>query len=307
MAKYRIAILGIGGVGGYLGGMLIAAGNKDTEIIFIARTQSKDILTQKGLKLITNGAERILHPDIVSDDPHEIGHVDLLLCSVKGYDLETSLLPYESCIDSTSIILPLLNGVDIAAQVKDMVPNVNVQVWEGCIYIFARQLEKGVVEQTGAVSLIFGSTGAPAPLLAKVGDLFKAVGINTTVSTDIEAEIWKKFLFISVMATATSYFNTALGPIRDNPANYADTKKLLEEATRVAQASGIAIPKELVDGIAKKIDTLPADATSSMYADFQKGGKTELESLTGEVIRLAKKVSVPTPNYQKMYDRLKAR
>ena len=306
MAKYRIAILGIGGVGGYLGGMLIAAGNKDTEIIFIARTQSRDVITHQGLKLITNGAEKILHPDIVSDDPKEIGHIDLLICSVKGYDLETSLLPYESCLDSTSTILPFLNGVDIADQVKDMLPN--VQVWEGCIYIFARQLEKGVVEQTGTVSLIFGSTESPAPQLAKVGDLFKAAGINTTVATDIEAEVWKKFLFISVMATATSYFNTSLGQIRDNPAHYADTKKLLEEASRVAQASGIAIPKDLVEGIAKKIATLPADATSSMYADFQKkGGKTELESLTGEVIRLAKKVSVPTPVYQKMYDELKKR
>src|ERR1700761_8515844 len=182
MAKYRIAILGIGGVGGYLGGMLIAAGNKDTEIIFIARTQSKDVLTKQGLKLITNGRERILHPDIVSDDPREIGHIDLLICSVKGYDLETSLLPYKSCLDSSSTILPFLNGVDIAREIEDILPDVHV--WEGCIYIFARQLEKGVVEQTGTASLIFGST-EPAPQLNMVGELFKVAGINTTIAPDI--------------------------------------------------------------------------------------------------------------------------
>src|ERR1700753_4335953 len=54
MGQYKIAILGIGGVGGYLGGMLAAANNKETEIVFIARTQTKETIKRAGLKLIIN-------------------------------------------------------------------------------------------------------------------------------------------------------------------------------------------------------------------------------------------------------------
>lgn len=305
MAKYRIAILGIGGVGGYLGGMLAAAGSKESEIIFIARAQSKETIMAKGLKLITNDTEKIVHPDVVTDDPAEIGQIDLLICSVKGYDLETSLLPYQACFTKETVTLPLLNGIGIDGKIKKILPE--VKVWEGCIYVIARQIEKGVIKQAGMVELIFGSQTASKTELQRVGSLFEQAGVKTTVPDNIEADIWKKFLFISVMATATSYYNSGLGAIRDNPESYANTKKLLEELSRVAATSGVQIPPAIIDGVGKRIATLAPDATSSMYADFQKGGKTELEELTGDVIRLGKKFSVPTPVYEMMYEELKAR
>jgi len=304
MGKYRIAILGVGGVGGYLGGMLAAADNKEIETIFIARTQTKETIKQKGLKLITNDVEKIVHPDLVSDDPGEIGPIDLLICSVKGYDLEASVLPYKIGLTKDSAILPLLNGIGIDAKIKKLLPD--VQVWEGCIYVIARQLEKGVISQKGNVELIFGSPAAPKTDLQKVKTIFEQAGVKTTVPENIEAEVWRKFLFISVMATATSYYNLPIGAIRNDPEKNADLGKMLDELDRVATATGVQLPPNSIDTIAQRIAGLAPDATSSMYADFQKGGKTEVEELTGDVIRLAQKAKVPTPVYDRMYNRLKS-
>ena len=303
MGKYRIAILGVGGVGGYLGGMLAAAAGKEVETIFIARTQTKETIKQNGLKLIAGDVEKIVHPNLVSDDPGEIGLVDLLICSVKGYDLEASMLPYKTCLKNDSAILPLLNGIGIDAKIKKLLPD--ARVWEGCIYVIARQLEKGVITQKGNVELIFGSPAAPKAELQKVKTLFEHAGVKTTVPENIEAEIWRKFLFISVMATATSYYNSPIGDIRNDPEKNADLGKMLDELNRVATATGVGLPPNITDTIAHRIATLAPDATSSMYADFQKGGKTELEELTGDVIRLARQASVPTPVYDRMYNRLK--
>jgi 2-dehydropantoate 2-reductase len=305
MATYRIAILGMGGVGGYLGGMLAAAAIKDTAIIFIARTQTKDTIKEKGLTLIVNDTTKVVRPHLVSDDPNEIGHLDLLICSVKGYDLENSLLPYRSCLTNDSVILPFLNGIGIDAKIKKFLPG--VRVWEGCIYIIARQLEKGVIKVAGGVDLFFGSPAASKDELRQVKTLFDQAGIKTTVPDNIEAEMWRKFLFISVMATATSYYNSAIGDIRNDPEKNASLGKMLDELDRVATATGVSLPPNIIATIEQRIAGLAPDATSSMYADFQKGGNTELEELTGDVIRLGQQTSTPTPIYEKMYSQLKTR
>src|SRR5215469_550558 len=156
MKKYTIAILGIGGVGGYIGGKLAAARLSSIRVVFIARGRTLDVIKQDGLKLITEEGDFIAHADLATDDPAAIGPIDLLVCSVKGYDLRDSLLRYQTCFTSTTHLLPLLNGIGIAEKVRTVLPGVSS--WDGLIYIVARQLEKGVVKQTGALrEIIFGS------------------------------------------------------------------------------------------------------------------------------------------------------
>ena len=153
----RIAFLGIGGVGGYYGGKLAScyAHSTEMEIIFIARNENEKAIREKGLLLRTASGEEYIHPKLISHDLVEIGTIDLLLCSVKAYNLEESLQQIQSCISPDTIILPLLNGVNNRTRIHALLPWVNC--WQGCAYIVSRLIQPGIVHETGQWNqLLFG-------------------------------------------------------------------------------------------------------------------------------------------------------
>src|ERR1044071_3097799 len=125
----RIAILGLGGVGGYIGGKLAAhfSNSNDVEIVFIARGAHAEEIRLHGLRLITSQGEQIVHPSMITAKPEEAGIFDLVICSVKSYDLETSISAVNPCVGEHTVILPLLNGVDAAPRIRAMIPT--AEVW----------------------------------------------------------------------------------------------------------------------------------------------------------------------------------
>ena len=112
--KTKIGILGLGGVGGYFGGLLAKAyfDSNAIEIVFIARGDTKKAIAENGLKIILDDSEMIVFPKLLSDDPEKIGKLDYLICATKTYDIETSLESIKNSITSKTTLLPLYNGVD---------------------------------------------------------------------------------------------------------------------------------------------------------------------------------------------------
>src|ERR1700674_810383 len=103
----RIAVLGVGAVGGYLGALLSRASSKtNTEIILICRGANLKAIASNGLKLITDKTEMLVKPSLVTDDMSQIGRIDILLCCIKGYDLEESLSPLIPGITGKTIVIP---------------------------------------------------------------------------------------------------------------------------------------------------------------------------------------------------------
>ena len=303
MENYKIGILGMGGVGGYVGAKLAAAQLPGVSVIFIARNQTKEALKQNGIKLLSEVSENTAFAQLVSDDPVEIGLLDLLICAVKAYNLEESLIYYAPCLKKESIVLPLLNGIGIPDQIRMKMPT--VQALGGCIYIISRIVKPGVIKQTGATpQLYFGSKRIPRQDLEKIEQIFKQCGIKADIPTDIEVEVWKKFFLVSVAATFTSYYNAAICLAQKDTEKANDIIELLVELEKVALIDGIDLPEGIVQTTYLHIMNLDANATSSMYADFQNGGPTEVEQLTGDVVRLGKMYNVSTPLYTKMYKKL---
>jgi len=305
-AKFRIGILGLGGVGGYFGGKLAGhySGSTDVDIIFIARGDHARAVEFHGLKLISSEGETIVRPSLVSNDPERIGTIDLMICCLKSYDLESSLKPLRACFKDTTLMLPLLNGVDASERIKNLFPF--AQVWDGCAYLISRLTAPGTVTQTGNInSLIFGSVAAPPEMLKSVEIMIRAAGINARVSNDILQTMWEKFLFISVLASLTSYLDCSVGAILENKLHRALLTDLLNELKVVADAKRIPLSDGIVQKTLDRMESLPYEATSSMHSDFQKGGRTEVESLTGYVVRLGREMKIPTPRYEKILGYLK--
>ena len=303
--RFRIAIVGLGGVGGYFGAKLAGqySTSKNVDIIFLARGENEKIIRSNGLKLLTPQGDQVVSPSLLSSNPAEIGPVDLVICCVKSYDLETSIRSLEPCITNSTIILPLLNGVDASERIKNIFRD--TQVWQGCAYLISRLIAPGVVKQTGDLSsLHFGSENGDKEALHYCETLFVSAGIDAHLSNNITRTMWEKFLFISTIATVTSSLNLCIGGILKNPQHKELLTNLLTELKSIADAMKISLPANIVQTTMDKFGTLPYESTSSMHSDFQKGGRTEVDSLTGYVTRLGKDLHVPTPYYDLMLDDL---
>jgi len=299
-SKFRIAIVGVGGVGGYLGGKLAAkyAGSPDIEIIFIARGENANAIRLNGLKLISGQGEETAYPSIVTDQPGTLGTIDLIICCVKSYDLETSLTPFKNCISDKTIIIPFLNGLDAADNIKKIFPGIHVL--EGCAYIISRLIAPGVVKEAGNTPQFYFGDGYEKENAEKICAIFKAAGINAETPDNISLMLWEKFLFISPFATIMSCYDVPLGDILKNPQHKETLIALMTELKTIAEAKGIILPGNIIQKFLDRMAALPYESTTSMHSDFKNGKKTELNSLTIYVIALGKELNIPTPNYEKM-------
>lgn len=309
MIKTKIVIAGIGGVGGYYGGLLARKyfETPNVEIFFIARGENLKRIRENGLKVITESKSFIAYPKIATDNPEEIGEVDFILLCTKSYHLNDTITQLKPCIKESTVILPLLNGATITEQIKSLLPE--NKVWYGCVYIVSRLNQPGEVESSGGVhDLFFGNENPTEDLIQQdlLQDILVNAGIKAVCSTDIQSIIWKKFIFISTTATLTTYFNVGFRDLLTSVERKDLTLKLLKEISELAYATGITFNTDIIEVTLKHISRLPFGTTSSMHTDFLLNRKTELESLTGIVPELAKQYGVQTPTYQKIYESLKS-
>ncbi len=301
----RIGVLGLGGVGGYFGGLLAKeyAKAETFEIIFIACGETQKNIKESGLKISTDEGETIVYPDLVSDNPEVIGTLDYLICATKTYDIETSFESYRKCITKNTVILPLYNGVDATERISKIFPE-NI-VLQGCVYIVSMIVKPGIIKKIGPYEkLFFGSKLTPDSKAARLQSIFEKAKIESYLVDNIEENVWEKFIFISALASATSYLNQNIGQILSNPENKQIYVSLLHEIALVASAKGLKMPDNIVEQTITKLEKSPQEATSSMHRDFMAHHKTELASLTEYVVNEGIKYSVPTPIYQMVLSKL---
>jgi 2-dehydropantoate 2-reductase len=288
----RIAVMGTGGVGGYFGGRLAAAGQ---DVAFIARGAHLEALQQRGLVIRSALGEASIAPVRARDDPAAIGPVDLVLFTVKLYDTEAAADAIRPLIGPGTGVVTLQNGItgpEVLA--RKLGPE---HVIGGVAKIAAVIAEPGVIRHTGTMAeLVFGELdgGGSARVAALAAALDKA-GVRHTVSDDIRLEIWDKMVFLSTFAGLTSLLRLPIGPIRSD----ADTRRLLRdglvEALTVARAAHVDQPAGLAAQILERIDRLPFEMKSSMLHDLEAGRRLEVAWLSGTLARMGQDLGIATP------------
>lgn len=302
-SKFKIAVIGIGGVGGFVGGKLAArfAGSDDVEIAFVARGENEKTIRENGLKIISTKGEEIVYPKLSAIE--NISDADLIILATKEYDLENTVSSFKHFIGEKTSVLPLLNGVDITERIRKVLPERDI--WEGCIYIVSRLSAPGVITETGNICLIyFGDGNEPTDKQKRTEQIFREAGVEAEATFEIEAKIWEKFVFISSLAAATSYLNSTIGEILADENHKKLFDDLVAEIKQVARAKKINISEDAIRQKFDKLSSLPFEATSSMHTDFAKGNRAEIESLVGFVVREAEKLDVNVPVYEKVYNEL---
>ncbi len=302
--KVKIVVAGIGGVGGYFGGLLAKKyeNSDEIKICFLARGEHLTQIRKNGLKVIKGSTEFVARPALATDMATEIGIADYILICTKGYDLDATLGQLKPCIDENTILLPLLNGVESVERIKKHLSGNTV--WEGSVYIVSEIKDAGVIENSGNIQkLSFGLDNTSNERLLFLEKILQDAGIDTVLSDKISTLVWEKFIFIAAVGTATSYFDCSIGKILDE--NEDTLLQLIEEVTAIAHANKIPVSPDIVANTMNKLKMLAFDTTSSMYRDFKnRKPKTEVETLTGYVVRAGQKFGIETPAFHKAYQLL---
>ncbi len=300
----RIAIMGSGGIGSFLGVNLAAVGH---DVIFIARSKHLETIKSQGLKLISQEGDKHIHPATAHDNTQDVGHVDIILFCVKLYDTEQAAHACLPMMGENTFILTLQNGVesvDIISAIVGLDKTIG-----GSIYVSANILSPGVIKHSGGTNTIrFAEIDNKAsPRTEILEKIFTEAGLIGIREKNLQIMLWTKFVLLCANAGMGSLTDSGAVSMCSDP----DTKDILVSAMwevhHVAEAMGIILPENTVEDALRLI--LDAghhkDLIASQCLDLRNGNRLELEWSQGTLHRLGKKYCVPTPINSTAYVALK--
>jgi len=290
----RILIMGSGGVGGYFGGRLAAAGN---DVTFVARGSHLAAMRENGLLLDSQLGNAHIKPAKAVLDPAEAGKPDIVMFATKMVDAESAAAQLKPAVGPGTIIIAFQNGVEGAEVVKRVLPEAHVVT--GVARIASHIPRPSVIEQRSKFARIeFAEPGgAKNERLEAFHALCKAAGIDAIMPADIRRAQWIKFAMLAPFSGVTTLTGHTAAPLRATPGTYNLLRAAVQEVIDVAKAEGIAIKPDDFDGVMKTIDQLPDQMTSSMAHDRRAGKPLEVEWLSGGVVRAGARHGVPTPTH----------
>ncbi len=294
----RIAIFGTGGAGGYFGARLSEAGG---DVVFLARGAHLEAIRGSGLKVVTDSGAILVRPAQATDDPAEVGTVDIVLVGVKAWQVPEAARAMGPMVGPGTAVCPLQNGVEAAAQLSEVLgaPRVLGGLSGTLSFITA----PGEIRSVGTTHFVkLGELdGRPSERTLRLRDALAYAGVDAEVPPDIQAAVWQKFLFVTAFGGVGAVARAPAGVIRAMP----ETRRLLEgcmrETQAVARARGIALAGDSVPQGMALLDSLAPEGTTSLQRDIVAGKPSELEAWNGAVVRLGGESGVPTPLHGFLY------
>ncbi|HEY7997529.1 MAG TPA: 2-dehydropantoate 2-reductase [Pseudolabrys sp.] len=299
----RIAAMAAGAVGGYFGARMAAAGH---DVFFIARGAHLEAIKKNGLKIESVHGDAHLPKPNVTDDPRNVGPVDIVLFAVKLWDTEKAAELTRPLVGPSTRVITLQNGIDSVERVAPILGA--EQTIGGVAYIATVIGVPGVIKHTSSFAKMrFGRVDKkPDAKLQAFVNAGKAAKIDVDISTDIERERWEKFSFLTAMAGTTSSLHSAIGPIVADLELRGFFRQLLEEAVAVAKAKGVSLDSSFIEGrMDFVLNQVEPGMKASMAHDLERGNRLELDWLNGKVRELGRALNVPTPASDTVYTVLK--
>ncbi len=296
----RIAVIGAGGLGGYFGGRLAVAGQ---EVHFLARGAHLAAMQAGGLTVESVLGDFVVAPSDLraTDDPVEIGPVDVVLFTVKSFDTTSAAAHLGPLLGSDTAVISLQNGIDNEDRlVGEIGPE---HVAGGVAYIFAGIAGPGLVRHTGGPArILFGELdGRDSPRLQAFLGACEGAGIDSALVPDIRVALWTKYAFICAMASLTAATRQPVGVIRETSPTWELFRQVLSEVGDVGRAEGVTLPDDLVARHLAMAMSLQPNLYSSLHDDLVSGRRMEVEALLGEIVRRAGRVGVRVPVCSVLY------
>jgi 2-dehydropantoate 2-reductase len=296
----RIAVMGAGAQGCYVGGLLARAG---LDVSFIARGEQLAALAERGLRLESELVGSFSLPVRAVADPATVGAVDLVIFTVKAYDVEGAGQQMRPLLGDRTMVLPLQNGVDTALRLGRFVPP--QLILGGISYVSAHLAMPGVVRHLSGARLLFGElAGGDSPRCERLEALLQEAGLAAERRVDIRRDLWEKFM-MTCAGSITALARLPLGDVLDYQEGRAFFRGVLEEVAAVARASRVAVSADVVERMMAVVAEYGAQVRTSLAEDLAQGRRLELEALNGALVRQGMERGVPTPLNFAIYAALK--
>jgi 2-dehydropantoate 2-reductase len=306
----NVGVIGVGGVGGYFGGKICrAASSHQANVFFVARGAHLAAIRDKGLTLSTaDEGNMVCSPLLATDNIDDLPTLDVCLLCVKSYDLHNVLLRLRHRLSPATLVVPLLNGVDVYERVREVIDS--GVVFPACVYVGTHIEAYGKVTQKGgACKILLGpdpnnSAVVPDALFGLLG----ASSVNHAWFDDVYPEIWTKYIFIVSFALVTAAFDKTIGQIMESADLSRYARSVMEEVVSLARAKGVALSDAIVETTYRKGNDFPSETKTSFQRDVEQADKPDERDLFGgTVIRMGAASGIATPATQELYKRLEAR
>lgn len=297
----RIAVVGAGAVGGYFGGRLAQAGE---DVTFIVRGASLRALSGRGLEVESLHGDFVISPVRATDDPSAAGEMDVVLLAVKAWQVEEVAKTLSPMIGSDTVVVPLQNGVETAPTLAEILGRDAVA--GGLCQIISMLAGPGRVRHIGGDPYIaFGELdGRGSGRMEALFEVFAAASVRAEILHDVEAALWRKFMLVASFGGVGGVTRSPIGVIFDIPETQALVDDVMGEVLAVGLARGVDLSPADAERAVSILQSIEPSSTSSMQRDIDEGRPSELENLSGAVVRLGRESHTPTPVNRFIYSAL---
>jgi 2-dehydropantoate 2-reductase len=302
LPQLKIAVFGAGGVGGYYGALLAQSGQ---HVALVARGQHLQAIRENGLRVESVHGDFSVRPAQATDRPEAIGPVDLVLVTVKTYDLEAAAEAMHPLLSSQTMVLPLLNGLE-ATDVLAAALGAE-HVLPGLTHVSSSVVAPGVIRQVSPLQRItFGETdGTITPRAQGLRKVLADANIDVVLSQSVEEALWEKFVFIAAISGVCCLARLPMGPVLHTPETRELYRDALEEVAAVGRAHDVKLPPEIVQSTLRLSASFAPDTKPSLLVALESGQQLELEAMSGAVVRYGQAVGLSTPVHRIVYAALK--
>jgi 2-dehydropantoate 2-reductase len=301
----NIGVIGVGGIGGYFGGKLCRlVSTREANVYFVARGPHLDQIRRNGLlvKTVTEG-EWICRPTLATERIQDLPALDICLVCVKSYDLTLVVQQLREKISQETILVSLLNGVDIYERIR---ANLSAgHVYPGCVYIGAHIESSGtIVQRGGSCKILFGNSADAVDIIPnRALDIFDRCSIESQWLDDVCPALWTKFIFIVGISLTGAAFGKTLGQMMESSRLSGIIQSVMREAAALAEKKGIALPADVVDNSYEQASHFAYETKTSFQRDFETAGKPdERDTLGFAILRMGAQLGVETPGTRELWE-----
>ncbi len=285
----HILMVGAGSVGGFFGAHLA---KNNPNVSFLLRPKTLAAVKQNGLTIRSASGSFMVRPSAASD-PCDLPKPDLIILSVKAYDLDEVMTQLEPVLTDQTVMLTLQNGVDtedrlISRFQRDCVVG-------GVAFIYSKIAAPGVIDhyKKGAVA-IGEMMGHKSPRLLAIAEIFKQAGIPCQLTDDVRRSKWEKMCWNCVFNPLTVLIDDKVAKALDQPEMLRVIHQIVGEVAAVSAAVKVPLAPDMAEKVVRWTQEI-RDIHTSMYDDWKAGRPTEIDYLNGYVAKLGRELGIPTP------------
>jgi len=292
----RIAFIGSGAIGSLFGGLLKKGG---ADVLLIGRQNHVEAIRKNGLFI--SGIDEFNIRIDASSNPLDAKGSDIFVITTKAYDTRKALLDIMPILNENAVVMSLQNGAGNIEEISRLVKKQNIV---GAVTSMGAFLEKpGKVQFRGKGNTIIGALSKENNNAKEIVNIFNGAGIKAQFTNDIKSEIWSKVIINTAINALASIIDAENGILLDE--NLIEiVKEITIEGKTILQKDGVNIPEDIFE---KTVDVIKntSNNINSTLSDLRKGNRTEIDYISGKVIELGDKLSLPVPYNKTLLNMIK--